>query len=166
MAKLAQVLGGSLVAHIDHRDGATQVALVGKITEAANFALMQLTSPVNFDLSAIEGINSLGVRAWVHFVRDGEVAGLDMTFQRCAPVLVQQISMISNFMGSRSRVTSLFVPYLCPKCNAEELRLVNVTPGTPIAVAPSIPCPKCKTSMQLDELEEMYESLFEKPAAR
>ncbi len=164
MAKTDQELGGSLVARVEVRDGATWIALIGKVTEAANFTpLMKQRSPVHVHLSAVERINSLGVRGWVHFVRDCEAAGLAMTFDRVSPVMIQQVSMISNFFGARSQVRSLFVPYLCPKCNSEDTKLVEVTPGAPLPVALTVPCPKCGSPMQLEELEEMYASLFDKP---
>jgi len=163
MAKPAHDLGGSLTARIEPRDGGTWVALSGNVTELADFTpLMQLRAPLRFDLGEIERINSLGVRGWVNFVRDCEAAGLELDFERCSPVMVQQLSMISNFMGSRSRVTSLVVPYLCPSCNAEEVQVIAVSRGAQLAIQPTIPCPKCRTPMQVDELEEMYENLFEK----
>ncbi len=162
-----QDLGGSLTARIEPRDGGTAVALDGNLTEAANLALlMTLPAPVRFDLSGVDRINSLGVRSWVQFVRDSEAAGRALSFERCSPVLVQQLSMISNFMGSQSRVTSMFVPYLCPSCSAEATHLVEVMVGVPLSVPFTIPCPKCKTAMQVDELEEMYASLNQKLSAR
>ena len=167
MAKTGQDLGGSLVARVEPSNGATWVILTGGISEAADFtSLTMLPGPLHFDLSGIERINSLGVRNWVQFVRSGEAAGLAMTFERCSPVLVQQISMISNFMGTRSRVRSLVVPYLCPSCHAEATQLVELSPEAPLQVPPSMPCPKCATAMQVDELEEMYQSLYEKLSGR
>jgi hypothetical protein len=147
---------------MEPRDGGTWVALSGHITELADFGvLMTLRGPVRIDLGDVERINSLGVRTWVHFVRDCEAAEIPLSFERVAPVLVQQTSMISNFFGARSPVVSLQVPYLCPACNAEDLRLVPVSPGVPLDIATSIPCPKCQTAMQVDELEDMYTNLFD-----
>lgn len=167
MAKLSQPLGGPLSAQIEQRDGATSVALVGKVTEAADFSkLIALRTPLRVDLSAIENINSLGVRSWCNFVRDCEAAKLPLVVEKVSPVMVQQMSMISSFMGTHAWVTSILVPYLCPSCNAEDQRLVEVTRGEPVTVPSSIPCPKCTTQMQVDELEEMYDNLFGNPAAR
>ena len=158
-----QDLGGGLLFHIEPRGAGTAVALSGNVTELADFTpLLKLRGPLRVDLGAIDRINSLGVRGWIQFVRDCEATGLDPSFERCSPVMVQQVSMISNFMGSSPRVTSLVVPYLCPTCNAEEFQLVDIAGGARRAVQPTIPCPKCKSPMQIDELEEMYESLFEK----
>jgi hypothetical protein len=158
-----QDLGGSLHAHVEPRGGGTLVTLSGNVTELADFTpLLRLRGPLLIDLHGIERINSLGVRGWAQFVRECEAAGLDPSFERCSPVMVQQISMIASFMGTGSRVRSLIAPYLCPSCNAEEFQLVDITGGARRAVQPTIPCPKCRTPMQLDELDEMYESLFAK----
>lgn len=160
-AQPGQSLGGPLSARIEPRDGATFVALAGAITEAADFApLAALRSPVIVDMSAVDRINSIGVRNWVHFVRKCETSGVELLCERCSPAIVQQISMISNFMGARTRVRSLFAPYLCPTCSAEHLQLYEVTPGVPLAVPNQIACPKCGAVTQLDELEAMYPALF------
>lgn len=156
-----QSLGGPLTARIESRDGATYVTLAGAITEAADFTpLTTQRSPMVIDLSAVDRINSIGVRNWVHFVKQCETAGLDVVCDRCSPVIVQQISMISNFMGARTRVRSLFAPYLCPTCSAEHLQLYEVKPGVPLAVPTQIACPKCGAVTHLDELEAMYPALF------
>lgn len=167
MSKLSQPLGGPLTAQIEHRDGGASVALVGRVTEATDFSkLIALRTALHVDLSAIDNINSLGVRGWCNFVRDCEAAKLPLTVEKVSPVMVQQMSMISSFMGTHARVTSIVVPYLCPSCNTEDQRLVEVSRGAPVTVPPSIPCPKCQTLMQIDELEDMYDNLFGKPAAR
>ena len=160
MAKREVDLGGGLKAQIDAQGGASHVALLGAVTEAASFTpLTQLGTPVRIDLAGVERINSIGVRNWIHFVKQCESSGIDLSFERCSPAIVQQISMISNFMGARSRVTSLFAPYLCGSCNAEHLELVSVTPGHPVAVQHALSCPKCQAPMMLDELEAMYGAL-------
>lgn len=167
MSKLSQSLGGPLTAQIEQRNGGTAVALVGKVTEAADFSkLLALRTALQIDLSAVENINSLGVRRWCNFVRDCEAANQPLTVEKVSPVMVQQMSMISSFMGTHAQVTSIVVPYLCPSCNAEGERLVEVTRGAPVTVPPSMPCSKCATEMKVDELEELYANLFGMHEAR
>jgi hypothetical protein len=126
----------------------------------ANFApLTKLRGPLRIDLGGVERINSVGVRTWLDFVTKCESSGTQLVFERCSPAIVLQISMISNFMG-HAQVASVLVPYLCGACGAEHLQLAAITRGTPVAVARSVPCPKCGTPMQLDELEDMYATLF------
>lgn len=156
-------LGGPLTAQTEMRDGVTRIALKGAITEAADFnKLGPLRSPMVIDLGGVERINSIGVRNWIHFVKKCETGGIDLLVERASPMIVQQISMISNFMGQRAKVTSLYVPYFCETCNDERMQLVQVNPGETLGVAPTIPCPKCHHTMQLDEPEAMYASLFKR----
>ena len=89
------------------------------------------------------------------------MAGRVLTFERVPPVMVSQMSMISNFMG-HSRVTSVLTPYLCPKCSTEHLELVDVGEGRQPHFAESISCPKCKAAMEFDDVREMYTELFVK----
>lgn len=136
--------------------------LSGGITELANFKpLLGMGNPLEIDLERVDRINSLGVRHWCHFVRDAEAAGIALTVDKVSAVMIQQLGMISNFMGNRTKVRSLFVPYLCPSCNADDLQLVEVGSDGAVNVPPSIPCKKCKAAMQIDELPEMYDTLRE-----
>lgn len=162
-----QDLGGGLTAQLDTRSGTPRVVLSGGITEATDFKpLLSMGNPLVIDLERIERINSLGVRHWFHFVRDAEAAGLDLTFDRVSAVMIQQLGMITNFMGKRSRVTSLFAPYLCTSCNTHDDQLIEVGPGGEVAVTPTKPCSRCKSEMQLDELEDMYQTVSEHLANR
>jgi eukaryotic-like serine/threonine-protein kinase len=155
MAKADPDLGGPLRYRVEQRNGATWVALSGHVNEATNFApLKKVANRLVFDLGGIDRINSIGVRRWMDFVRDCEVAGFELTFERCSPVLVGQMSMIRRFMGSRSFVKSIVVPYFCPSCKHEDDTVLELAPGA--AVAPQIACPKCKAAMQLDEVPETY----------
>jgi len=163
MATQSQDLGGPLKATIERRDSGSTITLAGYINDGTDLTeLTRVPGPLRVDLAGVERINSVGVKTWVHFVRDLERAGTQLTCERCSPVIVQQISMISNFMGTRTHVKSLYVVYACPTCNAERLELVELTPGVPVTVAGFLPCPKCKATMQLDEVEQMYTKLFEK----
>lgn len=162
MAKPSQ---SSLRHRIEARDGMTWIALSGNIDEGADFApINKLTGPLVIDLGGINRINSLGVREWIHFVRDREAAGIDLTFERCAPVMVGQIGMISNFMGRRSRIRSVLVPYVCPACTTETLGMFEILPGARVPL--TVACPKCQQAMELDELPDTYNALVESAVAR
>jgi anti-anti-sigma regulatory factor len=157
MAKSARK--NSLRYRIEPQNGINRIRLAGSIDETSDFTeLTQVPAPIVIDLSELERINSLGVRAWISFVRDREAAGLSLTFERLPPIVVSQISMISNFMGTRSRITSVFVPYLCTACNHEHTALLDVAPG--VVVQPTLPCPKCNSTMLLDELPETYDHVL------
>ena len=136
------------------------MSLAGYVTEAADFKpLLRLPGPIRMDLGGIERINSLGVRGWVHFIADCEAAGLQIIVDRCSPVMTSQMSMIRNFMGTRTQVASLLVPYFCQACNLDDLQLVELRPGYPIVVDGVSVCKKCQGQTVLDELESMYSNL-------
>jgi anti-anti-sigma regulatory factor len=154
-------LGGGLKARIDRGAGGTMVALSGHINEKTDLTpLKELPPPLTLDLEHVDRINSIGVGKWLHFVRDIEQSGQTLTFERCSPQIVLQISMISNFVGTRSRVKSLFVVYVCPSCSTEHLHLSEVVYGKPLGMASTMSCPKCKSAMQVDDMST-YTDLFE-----
>lgn len=162
MARGGIGLGGSLHYELERRDGITWISLVGDITEASDLSpLIGLRGPVIINLSKVSRINSLGVRLWLDFVQDCEKAGNDLIFEACSPVMVSQMSVISNFMGARSRVKSVLVPYLCPSCKHEQLEVLAVANGA--RVRGEIPCGKCGAAMELDELPDTYRTLLPAP---
>jgi hypothetical protein len=164
MAKSANDLGGPLIFRVGSQQGYTSIALSGRINEATDFApLMQHRGRLVLDLGEIAWINSIGVRRWMLFVRACEQAGIELTFERCSPMIVSQMSMITNFMGSRSRVKSVLVPYLCPACNYEHDDVLEVSRG--VTVTPARPCPKCKAEMRLDELPEIYTEALQRESS-
>jgi hypothetical protein len=148
-------LGGTLKSRIEKRGGATWIALDGTLNEACNLApLTQIAGPIVIDLAGLSRINSVGVRNWMDFVRSREAAGVDLTFERCSPSMVSQMSMITKFMGSRSRVKSVHVPYVCGSCKTEHLHVLDVAPGTEVPAR--MACPKCGSAMEVDDLLETY----------
>src|SRR5579862_9294898 len=113
-------LGVGLRSQVEQRNGLTWIALGGHLNEAADLSpITKLPGPLIIDLSGLDRINSLGVRDWMRFIRTCETEGIDLTFERCSPTIVGQISMITNFMGTRSRIASVEVPYLCTSCANE-----------------------------------------------
>jgi hypothetical protein len=148
-------LGGSLRSRVERQNGETRVALSGNINERADLTpLEKLPHPLVIDLGGLQRINSIGVRNWMNFVRARESAGAELTFERLPPIMVGQMAMITRFMGARSRVKSVLVPYACPSCHHEHLQLLEVAPNA--RIEPQMPCPKCATVMELDEVVETY----------
>lgn len=158
-------LKGGLKARIERRDGATKVALSGTLNELTDLSPLQsLPSPIHIDLEHVDRINSLGVRNWMNFIRDAEAANVALVFERCSPTIVSQMSMISNFMGTRSRVTSVIAVYLCPSCMTEHLQGADVVYGKPLQLPASMPCRSCGSAMEVDDLST-YANLFERLGA-
>lgn len=135
----------------------TIVALKGAVNEDADFEKLagQLSpmSKVRLDLAGVTRVNSCGVREWVKFVRDLP-STLALELERCPPVVVAQINMVTNF-ASRAKVLSVFAPFACEACNEHEDVLIPLVPG----IAPRLQersCPRCQARMEFDDLEDSY----------
>jgi len=149
-------LGRSLQARVEERSGGTWVALTGNIDESANLApLVDIPGPLVVDLGEMDRINSIGVRTWMNFVKARETAGAALAIERCSPMMVGQITMITRFMGAQPHVKSLLVPYFCKKCEREHAEALTAEPGA--HVSPTVPCLGCGGHMELEELAETYD---------
>ena len=155
MAAKNLVLGRSLKSRVEERPPATWAALEGNIDESANLGqLVSIPGPLVVDIGDVDRINSVGVRTWMDFVKARETAA-PLTIERCSPMMVGQITMITRFMGKSSRVASVLVPYFCKSCKKEHIEVLPTGPG--VHVAPSMKCPNCPAQTELDDLAETYD---------
>ena len=145
---------------ITEQSGAAVVALAGAINEDAELNLQALTkelagkAKVVFNFANVKSINSLGVRAWVMFLR-GLDDGREIAFNECPPDVIMQINMIPSFLG-RARVASFFTNYICENCDFTQKILIDTTALKPKTLPQPQACPKCKAEMETEELEEEY----------
>jgi CheY-like chemotaxis protein len=135
----------------------TRVVLKGDITEATNFKslLPAMVGRVDFDLSQIKYMNSLGVREWVTFLRSAAIRGYE--FHACSVPFVLQAGTVNGMLG-KGTVASFFAPYVCEDCDHQEDRLLQ---SAAILAAegnepPSFTCQECGGKMTLDELPDRY----------
>ncbi len=141
-------------------DGA-RIALSGQLDEASDLLpLTKLPQPLVIDLAELDRINSIGVRNWMDFVKTCEAAGNAPTIERASPIVVGQMSMITNFMGRHVHVKSVHVPYFCSSCLKEHVQLLELQRGADIQLSP--PCPKCGAPMELDDLPEAYREVLKR----
>lgn len=146
-----------------HEDGIS-VVFGGSITERVDFAplLEQLagaSGTLTLDTYEVGRINSVGVARWIDFM-----SALDrfesVQIVRCSPAMVTQANMIANFFA-RAGVRSVAAPFYCPRCDIEELRIIEIPEKVldpePLAGGPQH-CdregPACQ--MQFDDLPERY----------
>jgi ABC-type transporter Mla MlaB component len=135
------------------------LVLGGDITEEADFAplLASPLSPLLLDLVDVGRINSSGVREWLSFVREIAATGRRLVLLRCAPAMVQQANMITNFLGA-AEVRSLLAPYYCAPCDYDHREEIS-TAGkeeTPLKIAEAVPCPRCGRMMEFSDLASEY----------
>jgi len=134
-----------------------RVVIKGDITEATSFRglLPLMVGRVDFDLSQVSYINSLGVQAWVEFLQAAPTQGYE--FHACSVPFVLQASLSDAVLG-RGTVTSFFAPYACDHCGHEEERLLQS--ATVLAsedrTSPTFHCPSCGGDLLLDDLPQRY----------
>jgi CheY-like chemotaxis protein len=135
----------------------TRVVLKGDITEATSFRDLEsaMVGRVDFDLSQVRYMNSLGVREWVEFLRKSPIHGYE--FHACSVPFVLQASMVDDVLG-RGTVTSFFAPYHCDRCDHHEERLLQTAAvlASENREPPSFSCPECDGDLILDDLPDRY----------
>lgn len=134
----------------------TRVVVKGDITETTRFddLLPALVGRVDFDLSQIGYMNSLGVREWVELLRKAPIQGYE--FHACSVAFVLQASLVEGVLG-RGTVSSFFAPYACETCEATEERLLQsaavlAAGGRP----PPFACQACGGNLVLDDIPDRY----------
>ena len=109
------------------------------------------------DFSEVTRINSSGIREWVQAVL-GSTARLHL--EKCSAVMVDQFSMIPEFIGKNGTIESFFVHYICDSCGHEERELLEV--GKDIGGDKTYkeqledPCPSCGHVLELDHNPDIY----------
>ena len=131
--------------------------LKGTIDEDTTFdAVLQGEGEIHLNFSGVTGINSLGIRTWVNFMK--ELAGKQVFYEECPPVIVRQMNMIPSFVG-HAKVVSVFAPYVCEDCDQEKLVLINEQSlsQTEVELPKSFVCESCgKGEMELDGHPKQY----------
>jgi DNA-directed RNA polymerase subunit RPC12/RpoP len=141
---------------VGQNNGKTVVQLNGTIDEDASFDSIPKNLPemvVNF--KNVISINSCGVRAWVNLMK--ELANAKIHYQECPPMIVRQMNMVPSFV-SHAQVSSVYVPYICDKCNNEFIMPAQnqqFQKGQ-VTVPESVSCPKCNTAAESEEPNDLY----------
>ena len=135
--------------------------LSGIIDEYCSFAevFKKLKDEIWIDFSGITRINSSGVREWVQEVVKSDVK---IHFENCSSVIVDQFSMIPEFLGRNGIVESFAVHYVCENCSFETQKNFvvgkDIQPGKEdYDEVSEIKCPSCGyEQMELDHNPDIY----------
>jgi len=133
-----------------------RVVIKGDITEATSFRdlLPVMVGRVDFDVSQVTYINSLGVREWVDFLKAAPIQGYE--FHACSIPFVIQASLVEDFVG-RGTLTSFFAPYHCEECDLQEERLLQSATILAGALTPPVfTCPNCEGELEFDDIPRRY----------
>lgn len=141
-------------------DGTVVVYLEGAINEDAELDLQKLREELSsatkaaFHFAKVKSINSLGVRAWVSFLRAVD-SKLTTIFRECTSDVIMQLNMIPSFQGKAS-IESFYTHYICDSCGHRETSLIQCHTVNREALPSTLPCPKCSETMETEELEDEY----------
>jgi hypothetical protein len=154
--------GFNLECHVQEYNGAHWVTLSGVINEDAEIPLkdvaqnLENATMVIFNFKNVKTVNSLGVRAWVTFLRSVEnIPGRVVYFAECIPDIIMQINMIPSFLGKAS-ILSFYVNYVSPSTNKTHRVLIETKDLQPQTIPTPPNCPDTGSPMETEELEEEY----------
>lgn len=142
------------------QDDGKIVSFVGAINEDSELSFKSLAAElkedkkITFNFSQVKSVNSLGVRAWVSFLRSLE-EGRTILFSECTTDIIMQINMIPSFLG-KATVSSFYVNYTCEICNKEEKKLFETASLPPKTIPQTPKCEQDDCGMQTEELEDEY----------
>lgn len=134
------------------------LALSGKIDENSVFPKIKFAgiSTLVFDFRGIKGINSMGIQAWIAFLKSVP-SNITVAFQHCPLRIVNQMNLFPAFMGSRPvKVVSFYAPYYCAPCDKSETLHVSVKDLGAGLSLPKKNCSQCQKTMELGAIEEKY----------
>ena len=144
---------------IDRKDGITLIEISGVIDEDNGLAALVEKIPAGratIQLAGVTRITSYGVRDWVNWLGKLDKKGVQLTLVGCAPAIVAQLNLVADFPG-KSKVKSIFVPYVCHRCDHESIHLVEVSDlGVSPYAAPARRCATCQGALEFDDVEERY----------
>jgi len=143
-------------------DGRDTIFISGPINEDAEVQLSKLNEGlgdnITINFKGVTFINSLGVRAWINFIR--EIEGRNLIFEECTPEIVNQINMIPNFKGG-AQIKSVYGTYFCNSCSETQSFLFedgSTLPTTEDIEIPEVKCEHC--SSDDTEFEEVEDAFF------
>ncbi len=149
---------------INNNGDGTMMMLRGTIDEFANLTerVGEMSAPLTIDLTAINFINSEGVREWAAFLRAALSSGR-VTLRGCSEPMVLLFNMATVAVDG-AEVESLQAPYACTQCSADEMIELVVDRDLAAGVnssPPSFPCKKCSGSLRFAGLPRRYLAFLE-----
>lgn len=125
----AAALGGNLSIDKFIEGSITCLRFQGTIDES--FDGKRLASTVKaqtliLDMGAVRKISSFGIREWTDFVKACERSVETIIAIECTPKVVDQLNMVSQFLGSKGMVFSFYAPYRCDYCDVDRRILFQV----------------------------------------
>ena len=138
-----------------------EVEISGIVDEYADFAELSRCAQqsLTVDFAGVTRMNSLGIRSWIQTIMKYKIK---LQLRNCSSVVVEQFSMIPEFMGKNGDVESFFVHYQCVGCDYETKVLMQPSSDIELSATPCVdlkmaaPCPKCGEVLELDHDPDFY----------
>ncbi|HTE55045.1 MAG TPA: hypothetical protein VK698_29535 [Kofleriaceae bacterium] len=83
-------------------------------------------STLILDMGAVKKISSFGIREWTDFIKAVERQVQQLIAIECTPKVVDQINMVSQFLGTKGQVFSFYAPYRCDYCDIDRRVLFQI----------------------------------------
>ena len=140
-------------------NGVTHVKLKGVFNEKGS-DLAELIGYPERELwvtcNEVESFNSIGVKKWIDYFTKLRHKGVKLKFIGCSSSIVAHVGMIVNVVLPEE-IVSVAVPYSCTQCKSNHAKVFEMNDLKSMNFKlPEVPCPKCKTPMELDELPDEY----------
>lgn len=142
------------------REGVLELTLSGVLDEETQLSglFTDAGDLVRVNFKGLEKINSCGVREWINVMRELK-PGCKIEYMECSIPIVEQLNLITNFMGP-GKAISFLAPYYCEACDLEEEVLLMTEEHFPdldsLEEVPDFKCPKCGGDMSFEEGEEYF----------
>lgn len=145
----------------EKKDNTLTVFIAGDIDENSKFGDVncQGMGSVVFDFEGVSLINSLGIQAWIAFLKTVPKS-VKVGFQNCALRVVNQLNIFPAFTADHDvDISSFYAPYHCAACDesyTQKLETKKAFPDRANLSAPEANCPKCKAPMEFGAVEQKY----------
>lgn len=138
------------------------IKISGAIDEdfSTDFVSAITSSKIVFDFEEVNLINSCGIREWIELVE--RIPEKEIVYRCCPRVLVEQINMVSGFLGANCYVESFYAPYYSGSADEEFDILLKAAEVGDDLKAPVKMCPKTSSEMEFDDIESQYFSFLKR----
>jgi anti-anti-sigma regulatory factor len=123
-------------------------------------------STLILDMGAVKKISSFGIREWTDFIKTVERQVQQIVAIECTPKVVDQINMVSQFLGAKGQIFSFYAPYRCDYCDMDRRVLFQVDRDHAAIRGLRPPEQLCETCSRPEYFDEEPASYFSYMAAQ
>jgi anti-anti-sigma regulatory factor len=106
------------------------------------------------DFGEVRRVSSFGIREWADFIQTVERSVQRVIAIEVPPKVVDQLNMVSRFLGTKGVVYSVYVPYRCDYCDIDSRVLLTLDRDRAAIVShdpPERTCEVCSRAEYFDE---------------